>query len=203
MTKISWVPPKPRAGIMGSWDKFVGPGVTSAEEWLQLLGGVGLFSLIGVYWYTQRAVLGWSAVQWVIVVLLALDVIGGVITNATSTAKRWYHREGNGFWGHMGFVLVHAVHLLLLVALFEVYTAQFFVLGYGYLVLAAGGILAAPLYLQRPVAMLLYCGGLLLGFYLLPVAVGLEWFLPFFYLKLLVNHLVKEAPFRPDVEEPV
>jgi len=26
---------------------------------------------------------------------------------------------------------------------------------------------------------------------------GLEWFLPIFHLKLLVSHLIKEAPFRP------
>ena len=36
---------------------------------------------------------------------------------------------------------------------------------------------------------------LLINFYLLPPAPGLEWFLPVFFLKLLVSHLPKEAPF--------
>ncbi len=26
--------------MRGSWDKFVGPGATSAEEWLQLIAGI-------------------------------------------------------------------------------------------------------------------------------------------------------------------
>ena len=37
--KISCNPPAPRKGLSGSWDRFVGPGATQAEEWLQLLGG--------------------------------------------------------------------------------------------------------------------------------------------------------------------
>jgi hypothetical protein len=34
----------------------------------------------------------------------------------------------------------------------------------------------------------------------LPQPQGLEWFLPLFYLKLLVSHLPTEEPYRPAAE---
>jgi len=27
---------------------------------------------------------------------------------------------------------------------------------------------------------------------------GLEWFLPLFYLKLLISHVLREEPYRPE-----
>jgi hypothetical protein len=38
-------------------------------------------------------------------------------------------------------------------------------------------------------------GGLLIVMLLFAPSPGLEWFIPVFYLKLLVSHLVLEAPF--------
>lgn len=52
-----------------------------------------------------------------------------------------------------------------------------------------------PLYLQRAVARLLFVGALLLNIYGLPPTAGLEWFVPVFFLKLIVSYLPKEAPY--------
>jgi hypothetical protein len=41
----------------------------------------------------------------------------------------------------------------------------YFVVNYAYLLAAAALVLLTPLYLQRPLAMGFYCGGLLLGLY--------------------------------------
>lgn len=196
---IQWTPPEPRSGAMGAWDKFVGPGATSAEEWLQLGGGLLLTGMLGVLLYSQREILDWSGWQWLAVAVLIFDLTGGIITNATSAAKRWYHRAGQeGVGAHLPFVAVHGLHLLLVAALFRQMDWAFFALTYGYLLLAAVVILKTPLYLQRPLSLTLFCGGLILGMYVLTPTAGLEWFIPFFYLKLLVSHLVKEAPFTPE-----
>lgn len=196
---IQWTPPEPRSGAMGAWDKFVGPGATSAEEWLQLGGGLLLTGMLGVLLYSQREILDWSGWQWLAVAVLIFDLTGGIITNATSAAKRWYHRAGQeGIAAHLPFVAVHGLHLLLVAALFRQMDWAFFALTYGYLLLAAVVILKTPLYLQRPLSLTLFCGGLILGMYVLTPTAGLEWFIPFFYLKLLVSHLVKEAPFMPE-----
>jgi hypothetical protein len=199
MTNIDWTPPEPRKGLAGAWDKFVGPGATPAEEWLQLGGGLALALALGALLLTRRESLGWSALQTGVAALLAFDLIGGIITNATSAAKRWYHRPGqDGLRPHMTFIAVHAVHLLAVAALFRGMDWAFFGVMLGYLLAAAVAILWTPLYLQRPLAFMLYCGAFLLGAYVFPPTPGLEWFVPFFFLKLLVSHLLKEAPYTPD-----
>ena len=63
--------------------------------------------------------------------------------------------------------------------------------------LASTVVLWVPQYLQRPTAFLGFACGLLIALYLLPQPAGVEWFLPLFYLKVLVTHLVKEEPYRP------
>lgn len=68
---------------------------------------------------------------------------------------------------------------------------------YGYLLLATVVTLVVPLYVQRPAALLLYGGAILLNAYLFPPTAGMEWFVPVLFLKLLVAHVLHEAPFRP------
>lgn len=199
MTHIQWTPPEPRTGLLGEWDKFVGPGATSSEEWVQLIGGAVLAGIVGFALFQQRETLNWSIGQVVLAALLVLDLTGGIITNATSAAKRWYHRAGQeGLGNHLPFIAVHGLHLLAIAVFFRNQDWAFFATLYAYLLIAAVVILSSPLYLQRPVSLTLFCGGLLIGVYLLTPTPGLEWFIPFFYLKLLVSHLLKEAPFTPE-----
>jgi len=192
---ISWDPPQPRAGLAGRWDRFVGPGATRWEFFLQL--AVPTIACAGLTLHAASRGLGWSGWQLGVAAMLAFDLFGGVTTNATSTAKRWYHRTGQGFVHHMGFVLVHVAHLLLVAWLYLSLDWTFVAITAGYLLAASAVTCAAPLYLQRPLAITAYAGGLVIAAYGVAPIPGLEWFLPIFYLKLLVSHLIKEAPFRP------
>ena len=81
----------------------------------------------------------------------------------------------------MAFVCVHLFHVGLVALLFRGGDGAFFVGVSSYLLLAAGVILASPLYLQRPFVPTL----------------GLEWFLSLFFLKLLVSHLLDETTYSP------
>lgn len=196
MGEINWTPPEPREGLRGAWDKFIGPGATGSEQWLQLIAGLGLAAVLGLLLYLRRDTLDWTAAQTLVAALLAVDLIGGVITNATAAAKRWYHRPGQeGLRAHLPFVALHGLHLLLVAALFRGMDWGFWAVLYVYLLGSALVILRMPLYLQRPTAMALFCGAFLLGTYVFAPTPGLEWFVPLFYLKLLVSHLLKEAPF--------
>lgn len=198
MPDIQWHPPAPRTGFAGAWDRFVGPGATRGEERLQVIGTVALTIALMAFLVLRSMELDWSAAQWIVSALLAFDLLGGVITNATSAAKRWYHRPGQaGPRAHLPFVAVHGAHLLLVAALFRGMDWTYVVVFYAYLMAAAVIVAQSPLHLQRPMGMALWCGGLLIGLYVMPPTPGLEWFLPLFYLKLLVSHLVKEAPFAP------
>lgn len=197
MVRIDWHYPEPRTGWRGEWDRFMGPGMTAAELWLAW--GVTLAAVTAV---TLYAVLGsnWTWWQAAVVILMAGDLAGGVVVNAMSTAKRWYHRPGQRKWDHFKFVLVH-LHPFVLALLFAEWDWLTALLVYSCLLLATAVILNIPLYLQRPTAVTLFAGVILLNLYLLPVIPGLEWFVPIFFLKLLISHVLREEPYRPEKEE--
>lgn len=193
---IRWNFPSPRPGFLGALDKFIGPGATRAEMVLQL--AIPVVGAVGALLYASRLPTDWTLAQYVLCFLLAFDIAGGVVTNATSSAKRWYHRSGQGFKQHFGFVAIHLVHIVVVSWLYLGLDITWFLIAGGYLLLATAGILLVPQYLQRPTAFIVYAGGLLISLYLLQHPKGLEWFLPLFYLKLFVCHLPKEEPYRPD-----
>lgn len=191
---IQWQAPEPRTGLAGLMDKFIGPGATRAELILQFLFPLLAAAAAAVYAHQSGAT--WSALHYTVAVILALDMVGGVITNATAAAKRWYHRQGQDMNHHMQFVSAHFLHLVVVAWLFVDGGLLWGIISGVYLLAAAGAILTVPLYLQRPVALTTYAGALLLSIYFLQQPLGLEWFLPLFFLKLLVSHLPKEAPFQ-------
>lgn len=195
-TEAAWPEaPAPRKGLAGEWDRFIGPGATRAE--LALILGSALVGAIAVAAYALWQDLGWSSIQLAAAALLALDLVGGVVANATTAAKRWYHRPGQGFRQHFAFVVLH-VHPFLAAWLFWEGNWAFALVIYGYLLLATLLILRTRLCMQRPVAMALTVVGLGIGLVAFPPVPGMAWFVPVFYLKLLVSHLLKEWPYSPE-----
>ncbi len=192
---IQWIPPEPRRGLPGEWDKFIGPGATRGENLLTLF--TALLAGLALPLYAIFAGLGWTTIQLIVAGLIATDLAGGVVANAAGPAKAWYHRSGQGFRSHLGFTAVHVIEILPVALLFRGMDWVYLAGVYGYMLLAAVVALLVPLHLQRPVVLLLYAGALLLGSYVFPPVVGMEWFVPILFLKLLVGHLLKEAPFRP------
>jgi hypothetical protein len=67
-----------------------------------------------------------------------------------------------------------------------------------YLALLASTVLvsATPLYLRRPLAMLLVLLSLLANYGISPVP-GFEWLMPGLFLKIVYGHTVREEPYRP------
>jgi hypothetical protein len=193
MAEIEWVPTEPRRGIAGTWDRFMGPGATSQEEIVQAIFGLAISALcVVLFWLGDGFDKGWLLIA--IAIIVALDLGGGIVTNATAAAKRWYHRPARTWWARIGFVAVHLVHVAA-VAAATGSGFSFFVLSATFLLASALIIVTVPLYLQRPVAFGLTAVGLLLS--LLPwfSIESFEWFLPLLWVKLLLAHLVREAPF--------
>ncbi|WP_462323105.1 hypothetical protein [Halochromatium sp.] len=91
---IDWYVPQPRTGLAGALDKFIGPGATTAELLLQILAP--LVAALAAPLYAALSGEDWSWFQYLLCAVLAFDMVGGVVTNATSSAKRWYHRDGQG-----------------------------------------------------------------------------------------------------------
>lgn len=198
MKKIDWTFPAPRAGWLGALDRFIGPGATRAELVLQFV--LPVVAVAAALISAAARSVEWTTVQRVLAAVLAADMMGGVFTNATSSAKRWYHRAEQGDRHHLAFVGLHLIHLALVSWVFLDWQWLWLVLAGSYLFGAAVVVLVTPLYLERPVALSLFAGGLLLSQFVLVSPAGIEWFLPLFYLKLLVSHLPMEEPYRPASE---
>jgi len=194
-----WRDISPRNGLSGLLDRFIGPGATKAELLLQFVPSLVAMVVAPAYALTLPA--QWTPLQLGLLALLALDLVGGVLTNATSTAKRWYHRPGQGWRQHLAFVSLHVIHVLLVALLFRGGDWRFWLGTSGYLLGASVLILRSPLYLQRPVALGLYGLSLLGDRYVVAPTPGLEWFVPFFFLKILVSHLLQETPYRPGIPQ--
>lgn len=194
--KIDWNVPAVRSGFFGQIDKLIGPGATKAEKNLQLYIPFGAAILLVFYGYIAQYDWSWS--QSLIAGLLTVDIIGGIITNATSSAKRWFHREGQGFKQHMSFILTHFTQLSLFSYVFMEFDLMWIAMAGGFMLLACAVILKTPLYLQRPVALMLYSLSMIVVINSFDAPQGLEWFLPLFYLKLLISHVLREEPYRPE-----
>jgi hypothetical protein len=135
--------------------------------------------------------------QLIVVALFAFDIAGGISVNASPSARRWWHRPGQGRWAPLRFVLAH-LHPFALALLFPAFAWGSAALVYGYAVGAALVIVLTPRPLQRPLAFALYALSLLLALYLIRVPAGLEWFAPLYLLKLLLAH----TPLDPETLEP-
>ena len=179
--------PAPRSGLLGVLDRIVGPGATRAEWALNVVPALIAAALAPTYaWFMD---VSWSTFAYVVAALLALDMVGGVVTTATASGRRWYHRASLGASAQMGFVGLHLLHLLLVSWLFLGWDPFWVLAAGGWLLFAALAVVSAPAYLRRPLALLGYAIALILALFLLPQPEGLEWFLPLYYLKLLVSHL--------------
>lgn len=191
--------PTPRSGWRGAIDHLAGPGATRIELWLQF--GAAITAGLALPTVAVIAQLGWSGVQLAMAGLLAFDTIGGMVTNATHSAKRWFHRPSRTFRDHMIFASSHGIQLLVFVIGFCDGNWRLFSTFYGMLI--AGFLLmwAIPSSLQRPVGTLLYAVALLLSMYVFPGPAGMEWFVPLFFLKLMLGHFVADSSYH-DVASP-
>eukprot|EP00581_Thalassiosira_minuscula_P013998 CAMPEP_0183715192 /NCGR_PEP_ID=MMETSP0737-20130205/9527_1 /TAXON_ID=385413 /ORGANISM="Thalassiosira miniscula, Strain CCMP1093" /LENGTH=208 /DNA_ID=CAMNT_0025944281 /DNA_START=238 /DNA_END=864 /DNA_ORIENTATION=- len=191
---------EPRKGFFsGQLDSFVGPGATKAELVLQF--GASFLIGIGCLLVFHETNPNASCKQNIIVAFIGIDMIGGVVTNSTSAAKRWYHRPGQGFREHMTFITFHALQIGTVAWQYVEGDTEkwlYFGLVYGILLVFSAIVLTVPLYLQRPVAMSLVAAVIPESMsQRMPQTPGLEWFLPLLFLKLLVSHLTIETPFCP------
>ncbi|MER5772372.1 hypothetical protein [Streptomyces sp. NPDC001985] len=194
---VDWdIPPTP-GGLPGRLARFMGPGKSRSESAVENTGlALGATVLAAGIWSTG-AHHTWSAPQLAIVALAGLDLIGGILTNATNAAKRWYHRQAPGTRrARLLFTGAHLAHLAAL-GLLVLPGDWTWTLANGALLLAgAAAVEFTPLHLKRPLAMAVFTHAVLANLFWLQTPTALAWFAPLFFLKLHICHLVPEAPLK-------
>ncbi|MFJ9112010.1 hypothetical protein [Streptomyces sp. NPDC102283] len=127
----------------------------------------------------------------IVIAVVAFDLFGGTVVNATRSAKRRFHRPGRTRRHHFAFVAAHVqpFALALLVPGFG-WTSAGAV--YGLTLAGAACVLVAPTDLRRPVAFAVSALAITAATTSVAVPGELAWFAPVLVIKLLLAHLLPE-----------
>ncbi|MFJ5047458.1 hypothetical protein [Streptomyces sp. NPDC088719] len=126
-----------------------------------------------------------------VIAVVAFDLFGGTVVNATRSAKRRFHRPGRSWRHHLAFVAAHVqpFALALLVPGFGWISAG---LVYALTLAGAACVLVAPADLRRPVAFAVSALAITAATTSVAVPDELAWFAPVLVIKLLLAHLLPE-----------
>lgn len=185
----------------GKNDFSSGTGAYASEKalaWLAALAAPGFLAL-----FAWRQAVDWNAAQYAVAFLLALDIGGGLVSNALNSCKRFYHTPPKKQEGRLGVVLKNPalfaafhVHPLVVGWLHGQGNWTFGLAWYGLYLGSVALVLLTPLYLKRPVAMLLIMAAFLVNLYVIEPVAGFEWLMPLLCIKIVYGHLVREEPYR-------
>lgn len=179
----------PRKGVLRFVDIVFGPKATVWEIGVALLTGV--FGAAAICWYANSARLEWNDLQYAVAAVIAFDIFGGAVANLTISAKRWFHRAGQGRWQILAFVAVHLLHFLLVAWLFRHSDWRFLIAFYGLLIVGTTVVLMTASHLQAPVAMAIVCIAVAVANFCFSATPGFEWFVPLIFIKLVLGHAAR------------
>jgi len=185
----------------GATDYSAGTGAYPTERMLAMLAALVVPGFV-IYLIVSGQV-DWNVLQVIVVMLMAIDISGGLVANALNSCKRFYHTPPKPSEGRLGVILKHPVvfsllhvHPIVAGLLLDEWNWLYGVSWYGFFLVAVGMVLFAPLYLRRPLAMLWIMIAVLVNFYVIVPVEGLEWLMPLLFIKIIYGHLVREEPYR-------
>lgn len=179
----------------------MGTGTTVPERRLVwALTALATAAFTAVAWSSDVA---WAWWQWLVVLAIAIDVLGGATANALGGAKRLYHQPlpagasvmQRAVHHPVGFAAVHLQPFVLALVLpggHWLWAAALYATTLGGTV----AVYVVPLYLKRPLAFGLAAIGVV-ALTAVSAPVGMAWFAPVFVLKLVLAHCVPERAFLP------
>lgn len=162
---------------------------------LVLLGAGLLLDVGGV-----RTDGAWTWWRLLLAAVLVVDLFGGIVANASDSAKRLYHGPlppgSNRFerlvHGQVSFAALH-VHPLAVGVLFPGGAPWWGPLWYAWALLGVAAVHRAPRRYARPLALGIVASGIAAAT-TFPAPTGWSWFPAVLLLKLVVAHAVDEVP---------
>ena len=192
----------------GQTDLTVGTQATATEKLLGWTAGlIGIVIIAFFYWQNK---FDWAIWQYIVVAIITFDVIGGAVANSLNSCKRFYHSPLQTFEpdyvkfakNHLLFSLIH-IHPLIVSLMFSSASLFYGLFWYLSLQISVLTVTRTPLYLQRPVSMLIIVIALLINDYFINLPAGLEWLIPVLFIKIVYGHTVREEPYRPETENSI
>lgn len=176
---------------MNLTDRMIAPGATRGEVTIgfsSAFGGAALAFGLAVH-------ADYSFIAILVITLVAFDMFGGAVVNATGAAKLWYHRRGRTSAHHLGFVAIHVQPFLLAWAVPD-FTWLAASIIYCLALVGALVVTAAPPLLRRPIAFGATAFAIVCATSMLTIPHALAWFAPVLLIKLLLAHLLPEEAAR-------
>jgi len=133
--------------------------------------------------------------------VLAFDLFGGAVVNASTPAKRAYHGRGATAARRVAFVAAHGAHVAVVAGAWPAAAPADAAAAYAVLLVAAVAVSAAPRRVQRPVAVAVVAAvaaAAAEGRRPWRAVPGMAWFFPVLFIKLILGHLVAEEPYEGD-----
>lgn len=143
----------------------------------------------------QAARAGLSTLQLLVIAVVAFDLFGGAVANATSAAKRRFHGPGSNSARHLRFVVAHIQPFVLALAVPGFGWAAASV-SYRLMVTGAVVVVLAPPAVRRPVAFAATVLASAVALTAVTVPPALAWFAPVLLIKLQLGHLLPEGEPR-------
>lgn len=185
------MPDSPRSGPSGParpWDRMTGSGADRSATIAIIAATV--FAMLLATGAAIGAGVSWQWWQWLLVLALAADLGSGLVANALTTTKRWYHRSHVAEWRRIAFTALHLHLPLLALAIPDAIGMHAAWLGYLWLVGGATALTGVPDRLRLGGAIWLTLLGTVLLARLIPLTGAIGWMPLALMLKLLVGHMV-------------
>ncbi|MCG7585815.1 hypothetical protein [Photobacterium sp. OFAV2-7] len=184
----------------GKFNFTTGHGATRAES---ILASYAAFLAPVILYFLSWQNLEWSLLQIAVASFLAIDMIGGVLTNSLGSMKRFLYSEQVLPQSMMAklvkskfvFPIIH-FQIFLAPLCFDV-TWGYALFWYGMMIASIVLIHVLPLYLHRPVALAIVMLAVMINQSAFMPLSGLEWLAPIYIIKLVLSHAVREEPYRP------
>jgi hypothetical protein len=190
--------PSRRRGALGVWDEIVGPGADGLETAL-IVGAMVAGPGLAIAWALAAGV-DWAWWQWLVLAILACDLVGGLACNGLEPAKRWHHRPGRPPNAHFLFCALHVHPLILALAMPDAMPWRTALIVYGLLLAGAGLVIGVPARLKTAVSLLVSAVAILACSLRLAPLSALGWVPVVLFLKVLAGFLVPPPPPERVVE---
>ncbi|WP_028546003.1 hypothetical protein [Paenibacillus taiwanensis] len=185
----------------GKEDLGAGTGAYIEEKALGYSGCVALVALL-IYLLVTGYV-QWNGLQITIAFLLAFDIGGGLVSNSLNSCKRFYHTPLLSTESKRAAIVKNKflfssfhIHPLVVGLLYGPMDITYGLIWYSLFMISVFIVSITPLYLKRPVSILIILFVILIQLYAIPPIVGFEWLIPLLFLKVINGHLVREEPYR-------
>ncbi|MCG7409912.1 hypothetical protein MH117_21110 [Paenibacillus sp. ACRRX] len=193
-TRIDW-------HYSGKEDLGAGTGAYPEEKALGYSGCIALVALL--IYLLLTGYVQWNWLQITIAFLLAFDIGGGLVSNSLNSCKRFYHTPllaTESKWAAIVknkflFSSFH-IHPLVVGLLYGPMNITYGLIWYLLFMTSVVIVSITPLYVKRPVSILIILLAILIQLYAIPPILGFEWLIPLLFLKVIHGHLVREEPYR-------